>query len=185
MAESGKTFWHTAPGVITAVAALITALGGVLAILVQNGIVGRSGETGGQVVASTPAVGAANHAATGGTPDSQIAAASTVPWATATATLLRRDGSSATVRAPTVGLACSTESLEFKNGQRISLDRVRSIRFDAIYMENGSADGVVTLLDGRTLTDPIHTWNCPITGASELGPLEIQLREIRGIDFHH
>ena len=27
--------------------------------------------------------------------------------------------------------------------------------------ERGSADGVVTLLDGKKLTDPIHTWNLP------------------------
>ena len=45
MSETGKSFWQTAPGVISAVATLITALGGVLAILVQNEVIG--GASGG------------------------------------------------------------------------------------------------------------------------------------------
>lgn len=182
MAETGKSFWQTAPGVITAVAALITALGGVLAILVQNGIIGGASPGGSRVVDSTPK-GGANQAVPGATPTKPMEASPLIPWTKATATLVRQDGSSATVRAPTVGLACATESLVFKNGQSVSLDRVRSIQFNAIYLQNASADGVVTLLDGRELTDPIHTWNCPVTGANELGSLAIQLRDIKRIDF--
>jgi len=97
---------------------------------------------------------------------------------------VRKDGTSAIVRAPTLGLACATENLAFENGQSIRLERVRSIRFDAIYLENSSADGAVTLLDGRELTDPIDTRNCPVTGTNELGSLEIQLKDIKRIDFH-
>ena len=182
MADTGKSFWQTAPGVITAVAALITAIGGVLGILVQNGIIRGATEQRTQPVAHTP-IGPGSH----GSPEvrtTQSADASTlIPWVKATATLVRKDGTSATVKAPTVGLACATENLAFKNGQRVSLERVRSIRFDAIYLENSSADGVVTLLDGRELTDPIHTWNCPITGTNELGSIEIQLKDIKRIDF--
>jgi hypothetical protein len=184
MAETGKGFWHTAPGMITAVAALITALGGVLAVLVQNDVIGGPRGGANEVVASTPGAGDAGQAAAGVPPTQSVQGPSITPWATATATLVRRDGSRATVKAPTVGLSCTTETLEFKNGQRVSMDLVRSIRFDAVYFENGSADGVVTLLDGRELADPIHTWNCPITGSNELGSLEIQLRDIRRIDFH-
>lgn len=185
MSDSGRSFWHTAPGVITAVAALITALGGVLAVLVQNDLIGRSGDRGGELAIEREAPGSAAlpaevAAPARGSPPS----GSLTPWASADATLTRRDGTGTTVRAPTVGLACATETVEFKNGQRVRLDLVRSIRVDAVYMENGSADGVVTLLDGRELTDPIHTWNCPVTGASDLGPVSIELANIRRIDFH-
>jgi len=41
----------------------------------------------------------------------------------------------------------------------------------------------VTLLDGGKLTDPIHTWNCPVAGSNELGPVAIQLQNIKRIDF--
>ena len=105
------------------------------------------------------------------------------PWLRSTAVLVRRDGTSATVKAATVGLACSEGNVQFKNGQRVSMELVGSIAFDAVYTENASADGVVTLLDGRELTDPIHTWNCPVSGANELGPLSIPLTDIKRIDF--
>ena len=193
MAETGKSFWQTAPGVITAVATLITALGGVLAILVQNDIIGGSSDRGSLVVASSPAAGAGasqegagvtSQEASGVTSADPLEASSLIPWDIATATLARQDGTSAIVKAPTVGLACTSGTLEFKNGQRVSLERVRSIEFDAIYVENASADGVVTMLDERELTDPIHTWNCPVTGTNELGSLNIPLEDIERIDFH-
>jgi hypothetical protein len=106
-----------------------------------------------------------------------------IPWDVATATLERQDGTSASVKASSVALACDTGNLHFKNGQTISLELVESIRFDAINIDNRSADGVVKLLDGRELTDPIDTWNCPIHGTTELGPIDIQLEDIQRIDF--
>ena len=184
MAETGKSFWHTVPGLITAVAALITALTGLGAFLVHNGIIGGASEAGTPaVVASTPNGGESNPSRSDAPPTATTDASALIPWPKATATLVRKDGSSATVKAPTVGLACGTEELQFENGQRVRLDLVRSIEFDAIYVENSSADGTVTLLDGRKLTDPIHTWNCPIMGTNDLGRLEIQLRDIKRIDF--
>ena len=183
MAETGKSFWQTAAGVITAVAALITALGGVLAVLVQNDMIGGASDGGRRVLAGTPA-GGDGDAAVSRVTAARPKEASPIPWARATAALVRKDGSSATVKAPTVGLACATEALVFENGQRISLELVRSIRFDAVYFENSGADGVVTLLDGRELTDPIHTWNCPVTGANELGSVEIKLQDIKRVEFH-
>lgn len=189
MTEPGKSFWHTAPGVITAVATLITAIGGVLAILVQNDIVGGSGDVGSRVVAVTPGGGADETfpevtSSEPMDPSPRMEPPSLIPWDRSSATLVRQDGTSATVKAPTVGLACATETLIFENGQRVNLQLVRSIQFDAIYFENSSADGIVTLLDGRELTDPIHTWNCPVTGTNELGSVSIELVDIKRIDFH-
>jgi hypothetical protein len=181
--EDEKSFWQTVPGIITALAALITAIGGLVGILVQSGVIG--GGTEGSADAVSTAVE--------GTPDSPEEASSAsstpadgsalVPWEKATASFVLQDGRRMSVRAPTVGLACNTEVVELENGQRIELRLVSSIRFDAIYTENSSADAVVTLLDGRRLDEPVHTWNCPITGTNELGRLEVQLDEIRQIEF--
>jgi hypothetical protein len=184
MGDTGKSFWRTAPGIITAVATLITAIGGVLGILIQNGVVRGAGEEPTRRVAPPPAGLGTADAPEVNSRQKPTDASTVTPWTKATATLVRKDGTTGTVSAPTVGVACATERLTFKNGQRISLDQVRSIRFDAIYLESSSANGVVTLLDGRELTDPIDTWNCPVTGTNELGPLEIQLKDIRRIDFH-
>jgi hypothetical protein len=102
----------------------------------------------------------------------------------ATATLVRRDGTTATVTAPSLALGCNTGNLHLKNGQTISLERVASIRYNAINLDDASADGVVELLDGRQLTDPIDTWNCPIHGTTDLGPIDIQLNDIQRIDLN-
>jgi len=50
-------------------------------------------------------------------------------------------------------------------------------------MTTGSADAVVTLLDGQQLTDAIRTRNCPVHGENELGQLDIGLEDIERIDF--
>lgn len=106
-----------------------------------------------------------------------------VSWDVAFATLERRDGTTAIARASSLALACTAETLEFMNGQRLSLELVESIQFDAASADTGSADGVVTLLDGREFTDPIRTRNCPIQGTTELGPISIPLEDIERIDF--
>jgi hypothetical protein len=105
------------------------------------------------------------------------------PWDEATAIFERRDGTVATVTASSVMLACDTGNLRFENGQTISLQIVESVRFDSVDMDSATAAGAVTLLDRRELTDPIFTWNCPVSGITDLGSLSIKLEDIRRIDF--
>lgn len=188
MAETAKGFWHTVPGMITAVAALITAIGGLLGILIQNDVIGWGRDdqqlSVPQDSAGTPGGGNADRPAPETTASPPTDAQDLIPWDRATADLVRQDGTSTTVKATTVGLACDRERLHFENGQEIGLEIVRSIQFDAIYTDSSSADGVVTLLDGRELTDPIHTWNCPVLAQNELGRVDIPLENIRRIEFH-
>jgi hypothetical protein len=136
------------------------------------------GATGPVATPSATERTAATTAPAGGTTERTL-----VPWDVAFATLERVDGTTAVVKASSVRLACTTDTLKFMNGQTISLDRVESVRFDAVFLDDASANGAVMLLDGRELTDPIHTWNCPVGGTTELGPLEIPLEDIKRIDF--
>lgn len=185
MADTTKSFWQTAPGVITAVAALITAIGGVLGILVQNDLIGaKSGDRASETsAAATPVGGANDEGPSGGAATKSSRAPSLVPWLRASAALVRRDETRAVVKASTVGMACDTAQLAFQSGQRIGLDLVRRIQFVAIYSETASADAVVTLLDGRQLTNAVLTRNCPITGSNDLGSVNVNLADIKRIDF--
>jgi len=184
VADDARNFWQTAPGVITAIAALITAVGGVLGILVQNDVIGRDGDgTSTRDVSEATSTHRSDRAAPTKSPAHSTDESALIPWVEATATLVRRDGTSTDVKASTVGLACNTEVVGFENGQDVSLELVRSIEIDAVYAENSSADAVVTLLDGRELTDPVDTWNCPVTGTNELGFVEIRLEDIARIEF--
>ncbi len=188
VAETAKGFWHTAPGMITAVAALVTAIGGLLGILIQNDVIGWDRDdrqlSAPQDSAGTPGGDDAGRPAAEATASPPTGTPDIVPWERATADLVRQDGTSTTVKATTVGLACDTGSLALENGQRIRLEIVRSIRFDAVHTDSASADGVVTLLDGRGLTEPLHTWNCPVLAQNELGRVEIALEDIHRIEFH-
>ena len=189
MSDPAKSFWQTAPGVITALAALITALGGLVGVLIQNDVI----SLGSHSEQSPPAQPAASTAAepTGQpTPSGTVTGSSAptetdglIPWDMATALLVRDDGTTTTVKAQTVSLACDTGTLKFENGQTVSLDLVDSVRFDTVYLATATADGEVTLLDGHSLTDPIYTWNCPITGTNELGTVSIDLNDIERIAF--
>ena len=185
MAEPSKGFWQTVPGIITAIAALITAAGGLLAILIQNQLIGSKEEpppATTTVADQTPAATVGGQPPAGATSAGQ-SSGSLTPWEQAKALLTRTDGTSTTVLAATVGIACDSQKVHLKNGQSIRLDLVRSIDFDAIYTDNASATGTVTLLDGREVKDPIHTWNCPIMAQNELGQVTIQLDNIDRIDF--
>src|SRR5438045_2903889 len=39
------SFWKSLPGVLTAVAAVVTAIGGIIAVLLQAGLIGGTGKT--------------------------------------------------------------------------------------------------------------------------------------------
>lgn len=189
MAEAPKGFWHTAPGLITAFAALVTALGGVLGILIQSGLVGGGDRAAVDDPGATDTVSAASPSGPGDEgPETNAGAPPTateslVPWDEATATLTRRDGSTTEVKASTVYLACEQEQLAWKNGQKTHLDRVRTVEYQTVYLEDGSADGIVTLLDGRRITDTIHTWNCPVMASNDLGQVQVPLDEVARLDF--
>jgi hypothetical protein len=192
MAEDAKSFWHTLPGLITACAAFVTAVAGMIGILHEAGVVGGDGRE--RLAGEAQAAASASAAGTASTDEGTISVAprastqptngtGRVPWERATATLVRKDGTTASVKATTVGFACTTETLTFENGQVISLELVRSVRFDAVYTDDSSATGLVTLLDGRELAEPVHTWNCPVMGTTELGPLTIPLDDFARVEF--
>lgn len=185
MSEPTKNFWQTVPGVVTAIAALITALGGLVGVLIQSGVISGGGH------AEQPAA-AQSVATTSVAPSDQPSTDATagagepaglIPWDRASARFVRNDGTTAMVKAQTVSLACDTGKVKLDNGQEVSLELVDSIRIDAVYTETATADGAVSLLDGRTLTDPIFTWNCPVSGTNELGTVSIDLQDIKRIDF--
>ncbi|MFC5379980.1 hypothetical protein [Aquipuribacter nitratireducens] len=194
MAETGRGFWHSAPGVITAVAALLTAVGGLLGILFQYDVLppgGRAADAG--PPAAAPAVVATSDDAS----DPHGAAAATasgssapdadpplVPWTDARASLVRDDGTTLDVRAMTVGLTCDRQRLAFVDGRTIQLEDVRSIRIDAVFTESpGFADATVELLDGTVLTESVLTRNCPVAAADERGTVSVPVADVARIDF--
>lgn len=192
MAETGKGFWHSAPGVVTAVAALLTAVGGLLGILLQYDVLppgGRAGDAGPDGVAPAPVATSDDAsdprvATRAPDPGTSAAASALVPWTDARASLVRMDGTTLDVRAMTVGLTCDRQRLAVSDGRTIGLEDVRSIRFDAVFTESpGTADATVELLDGTVLTESVLTRNCPVSASDERGPVSVPMPDIARIDF--
>lgn len=173
MVPASKRSRHTVLGFIIVAAILFAGLGGLFAW--------RQNSTQGAV--DTPSTGRSGGVSPR-TKTPTTESSDLIPWAEATATVTRQDRTRLTVKASTVGLACTVGKLILHNGYETSLAHVRDIQFVAIHRKTGAADGIVTLVDGRELTDAIHTANCPLVGAGALGEVEIPLEEVRRIDFH-
>lgn len=210
MAENdgtGKSWWSTMPGVLTALAAIITALGGLVAILSQSGLLGHKPAT---VAAST--AGAADPLRTPGatatapaaalspataqqtaTP-SQLAAAPNTTTATTSPTAhspaevlagLRSEGfkglavthRDGTLIALAKGAEISGEMLPLANGQSVQFERIVSIEIEQPW--DGSA--TLALTNGQRLAAKLNDYN--LYGKNELGPYRELLSKLKRIDF--
>ena len=164
MGDTGKSFWRTAPGVITAVATLITAIGGVLGILIQNGIIRRTSEEPTQRVAP-PAVGL-------GAADAPEANARRIPEAP-------RSGSASSDPSlvPTTG---RLNLLSSANGGHLVAAPADSWRFaidDNVdtweYIQAGAGDGVYAFKDDEAATFDTFMMLIPDTSGLNIKEFEL------------
>jgi hypothetical protein len=199
--ETGtKSWWGTMPGVLTALAGIITAAGGLVAVLSQNGLIGAkaTGAGAASALSSTPGANVA-------TPVAQAAASpSPLPTAASPSTVgapgpgtiahspaevlsglkargfvgvavTHKDGSMVAL-APVVELG-SQQAVELTNGQRVLFDRITSIEIEQPW------DGSVrlNLVNGQQLVT--KATNYGFSGKNELGPYGELLQNLKRIDF--
>lgn len=195
-----RGFWHTVPGILTALAGLLTAVTGLYIAVVQN----RSDQTSApprqaENAAVTRPVppGGAPVAGGGVAPGTRAGEESTggpvggavtrKPWAESDAVLTAADGSQTTVRADSLCYCISvTHALTLGSGQTIPFERMRAIEFvrsDPMGAANAQASLLITLLDGRTLTGTIGA-NCDFFGYNDLGRFSLYPERLRRIDFN-
>jgi len=188
------------PGVLTALAGIITAVGGLVAVLSQNGLIGAksTGAGAGPASSSTPGANVATPAtqpAAGPTPVSTAKPPPTVvsagpgPIAHSPAEVLsglkargfvgvavtHKDGSTAAL-APGAELG-SHEAVELTNGQRVMFDRITSIEIEQPW--DGSVK--INLVNGQQLVT--KATNYGFSGKNELGPYSVLLENLKRIDF--
>lgn len=171
VASRTRGFWRTAPGILTGVAAVMTAVGGLLTVLLQIGVIGeRDGP------ASDPAAQARQAATPHTATTSSAAAASRAvpgkPWSAAEARWTLKDGKVLTTRAETVRFC-------FSGGVGVNLDEIQSIAFekmstvevlrsDVALSPGGKATLRITMADGQVREGSI-TSGCDFFGFSEDG----------------
>jgi hypothetical protein len=190
--NKSTSWWATLPGIITATAALVTATGGLIAVLYQQGIVGsKVASAAGQSQAkSTPdtTVSAAPNltppAATS-TPASVTKASNnsseTKPWDTAIATFTMRDGSKISVPSKSFDHE-GDKHIVLNNGQAIARELIRTIDVEESSSDKNSVMLRMIVLKGTVIEGDIGGYG-QLEGKNEFGKVTPSWINIKRIDF--
>jgi hypothetical protein len=177
------SWWATLPGILTAIAAVITALTGLLAILAQNGVLGEksksfiTGQT--EVVSSAsvkPEVVVANDKPTAGTGITEVQLARK-PFTGAVVTMT--DGTVIKLRDNIREYCGSVAALRTIQGQTIKMDIMN--RFDIIDWSSQKGAVKITLINGEVLNVSIDA--CYFEGRNDLGDFRGDFSQIRSVEF--
>lgn len=176
MSEGDKSWWTTMPGLLTALAAIITAVGGLVATLGQAGVLG--GKPASLAASSSPghvepAVPVAARPAEPSTRP-QSAADPPSPAAIKAVRVTTKTGDVVALR-PTATILGAT--IPLKTGQEVPFDRLERIDFTQPW------DGTLklALVGGASMDGAVE--NLPLSGSNELGGYLKMLSEIRRIEF--
>jgi hypothetical protein len=173
--DEKQNFWTTMPGLLTGIAALLTAVTGLLVVMHPRD--GAGLKEGSPAVAVSPkdAAGVAPKAAGGS------AAGSVMPkQEKPTVLVVGKDGTETRVFLKGFQDSQSGESIKLRNGQSIPFEKIGLIDFVETrgYDENVK----VTLTDGRALEGDIMAGE-QITGDTDVGPFSISVRDLKRISF--
>jgi len=178
-----KGFWQTAPGILTGIAGVLTAIGAVLAILLQLGVIGGSG-----TATAPPSVPSRTTAAA--TPGPATPTGTTRPaaggWENATAVMTANDGTTYQSRA-------STFRYCFAGGGGVNVNKAQDIAFESMTLlevlrsdialsPGGRADVRITLTNGTVLTGTIDA-GCDFIMQAEAGRVSLYPDKVRKIEF--
>lgn len=204
MSEPQKpNWWQTLPGVLTALAATITALSGLAAILFQNGVFGAKAEakagnppipqvttTDGPGASAGASAAAAPHrvppADSAGSAPSAQATKTARPWSEAEAVLLGRDGTVTRIRASSLSNCISANhELSLDNGQSIAFEKLAG--FDVVQADdhansNAKAKLRLILANGTEISGTVEA-NCDLFGTNDIGRVTTYYDQLRGVRF--
>ncbi|SDF67245.1 hypothetical protein [Terriglobus roseus] len=182
---SKGSFFTTLPGVLTGIAAVLTALTGFWAIFHHD----TPANPPKAAIIDGPPSGAATSPSSGTTPQStaaQTSAAVNAGSATpiSAVSLTSRKQLTTRLEGKTFHHNMTGTMLNLDSGQTIDFEKLRQIDFGNV---NGDAHLVavtITLNDGRTVPGDLPT-NYAFAGDSDLGPFTIFVQDVRQIVFTH
>jgi hypothetical protein len=163
-----KSPWYqTVVGVATAVTAVVTAIGGILALVVSYGPWRGDDDSPGR---------------SGSRLDGKP-----VSWEQVDAELSLTDGTKVTVRGASLRHCLFTRDfVELSTGQSVKFEKMRSLEViwaDSADAGGGFADVVIELTSGDELS--AATDNCEFDAENEAGPFTVQMEDLERIDFDH
>ncbi|RKR92171.1 hypothetical protein BDK92_6605 [Micromonospora pisi] len=175
-----RGFWHSsAPGILAAVAAIITGVGGLLAVLLQLGIIGGGDER-------PPGVTATGTTGRPATSASVTGAVAEEPWSQAEAVWTTTEGTTIRMPARTMGFCINGGGgVYFDQRQNIAFEQMVSIdilRSDVALSFGGRADVRIVLTSGENLQGTIDA-GCEFIGNPDTGRVNLYPDHMRKIEF--
>lgn len=193
------SWWQTLPGILTGLAAFITALSGLVALLYQNGFLDKKTEQPTpNLTATVNADGSTKPVNT--SPSSAAASASAAeqatpaaanpqnqkPWSDAEAVILSQDGTQTRVRADSFSNCISVNhELTLLAGQAVPFDRMSGFEVlstDNHTVSNARAKIKITLLNGSSVSGTVEA-NCDLFGNNDVGRFTTYYDQIRSVSF--
>lgn len=175
-----NSWWQTLPGILTGVAAVVTAVSGLVGLLFQQGVLGRKAESAAPVAEQAKVQPAP--AATQGAPATPAGKS----WAEAVASITLRGGQVTRVPASTFRHCISVgEDLTLDSGQAVPFEKMRGFdvaRADAPGTAGGKASLVIHLLDGSELKGTMDA-HCDLFGTNDLGRFSTTFDKLQGVRF--
>lgn len=182
--QKSSSWWQTLPGVLTALAALITALGGVAALLFQYGILGSQSEPGPGHPSATSAPLAMQPANTANAPLPMPVSGKV--WADAEAVVLTREGATTRLRANSLSNCISVDhELTLENGQAVPFEAMSGfevLHSDGHTQPEARAKVRVALLAGGTLEGTVKA-GCDLFGYNDVGRFTTYFDRLQSVRF--
>jgi hypothetical protein len=181
-----KGFWQTVPGLLTGTAAVLTAIGGLLAVLFQMGVLGAADSAPPQASdTTTPSIIATTASPVTATASADASSAAG-GWESATAIMTANNGKKYTSRADTFRYCVSAGAgVYFDNAQNIAFENMVTLevlRSDVALSTGGRADVRITLTSGKVLTGTIDA-GCDFIMQAEAGRVNLYPDKVKKIEF--
>ena len=176
MAEPNEkqSFWTTIPGILTGLAAVLTAGTGLFLALNHPRDAASHSER--------PAAPALESAVPASLSGAAVTPVSPAPSARSSdsVTLISRNNEVSHLAAKSFRHGLGGKSIELTSGQTIPFEKIRSIDFGAIGHDEVTVS--VTLIDGRVVSGSVTT-NAGFEGENDIGPFSIYVANVKRVVF--
>jgi hypothetical protein len=172
--EKKQSFWTTLPGFLTGIAAVLTAVTGLLVVMYPHGF---AGSPDGRPAAVSPQDATA---AAKGAGQTSTNASETHRQGKPAVLVVGKDGTESRLSLNSFRDSYSGEAIQLKNGQSIPFDKIGSVDF--LETHDYEQDVRVTLTDGQALEGAIMSGE-QMTGDTDIGPFSISVKSLKRILF--
>ena len=188
--QNKPNFWTTLPGILTGLAALLTALGGLFLALHQSASnVSPKDQATPPTIApqSTEAIRRAQPSTPSSAPATSVTSAhDSQPVHKGNAVITENDGSTVTLDDDSLTWLGGKE-ITFKSGQSIPFNKIQSIK--VVDVDETTTSLQVILTNGQTLNESVDggktDFGTHFVGKNEVGPVSIRIGIVNQVVFEH